>query len=138
VLILLGVASGLLLGVLVTCVWGLRKTRRDGAELLLVALTLLPIAYFWGADAWGWPTPGSIARSAGLLTRPADRALSVGTTIVTAVVVVALLLRWGVPRRLERWSGTSEEPAPAPWSSSSPTSAVPPRPASVRRSRRCG
>ena len=106
-LIGLAAGSGLLLGVLVTCLWGLRKSRRDGAELLLVALTLLPVAYFWGADTWGWPTPGSIAESSGLLAGPADRALSVGTTILTAVVVVAVLVRSGVTRRLERGSGRS-------------------------------
>ena len=107
-LIGLGAASGLFLGVLLTCLWGLRRSRRNRAELLLVALTLLPIAYFWGADAWGWPTPGSIAESSGLLTGPADRALSVGATVGTAVLVVAVLVRSRVTRRLEGWSNRSE------------------------------
>jgi hypothetical protein len=108
VLIVLGAASGLLLGGQLACFWGVRKADRVGPELLQVALLLLPMAYFWSASLWGWPTPGSIARDAGLLTGPTARALSVGITIGTAVVVAAVLVRSGATRRLERWSSTSE------------------------------
>jgi hypothetical protein len=108
VVILFGVAPGLLLGVHLTCVWGLRKSQGVRPEALLVALTVLPIAYFWGAEAFGWPTPGSIAESTGAVTEPVDRALVAAIIVVTAVVVVAVLVRSGVMRRLESWSRASE------------------------------
>jgi hypothetical protein len=108
VLIVLATASGLLLGGQLAGIWGLRKAERVRPELLLVALVLVPIAYFWGASAWGWPTPGSIAKDSGLLTRPVDRVLFVGVTLGTAAVVVAVLARSGVTRRMESWSRTSE------------------------------
>ena len=105
---MLGVASGLLVGVQLAGIWGLRRAKGVGPELLLVALVVLPILYSWGAEAFGWPTPGSIAESSGLLARPVDRALLLGTGVGTAVVVVAVLVRSGVTRRLERWSSASE------------------------------
>jgi len=108
VLIGLGVASGLLLGVHLTCLWGLRRSRGVRSELLVVALVLLPVAYFWGAEAFGWPTPGSIAESSGLLTGPVDRALVVGIVVATTTVTVGVLVKSGVTRGLERWSGTAQ------------------------------
>ena len=74
----------------------------------MVGLVLLPIAYFSAAEAFGWPTPGSIAESSGLGTEPVDRALFAGTIVVTAVIAVAVLVRSGVTQRLERWSVTPE------------------------------
>lgn len=106
--IVIGVMSGLLAGVWATLVWGLRKAKRVGPELLLVVLVLFQPVYFLGADAYGWPTPGSVAVSTGAVTRFADRWLLLGTEVVTAVLVVALLARAGVTRRLERWSGKPE------------------------------
>ena len=100
--------SGLLLGGYLTCLWGLRRSRGVRPDALLVALLVLPVAYFWGAEAFGWPTPGSIARSTGAATRPVDRALFAGIVVVTALVVVTVLVRSGLARRLERWSGRSE------------------------------
>ncbi|MCW2700767.1 MAG: hypothetical protein JWQ45_2302 [Blastococcus sp.] len=106
--IVIGVASGLLLGVLVAWIWGLRKSQGVRPVVLLVALAVLPTAYFWGAEAFGWPTPGSIAESYGLLGKPLDRALFGGASVVTTVLTVAVLVRSGVMRRLERWSASSE------------------------------
>jgi hypothetical protein len=108
VLIVIGVASGLLLGGYLTCLWGLRKSRGVRPDLLVVGLVLLPIAYFSGAEAFGWPTPGSIAVSTGAVTGFDDRWLLVGITAVTAVVTVAVLVKVGATRRLERWSVTPE------------------------------
>jgi hypothetical protein len=108
VLSVIGVASGLLLGVQLAGIWGLRRSRGVWPDLLLVGLAVLPIAYFWGADAFGWPTPGSVAESSGLVNEPVDRALLAGTSLATAVVTVAVLVSSGVTRRLERWSATSE------------------------------
>lgn len=107
-LIVIGVVSGGLLGVLLSALWGLRKAKGGGAELLMVALMLLPIAFFYGADLIGWPTPGSIAVSTGAVTKTADRWFLAGTQLVTAAVVVAVLVKTGVTRRLERWSRKPE------------------------------
>jgi hypothetical protein len=108
VVIVIGVATGVIAGVWGAWLWGLRKARGVRPELLTVGLALSPIVFFWGADLVGWPTPGSIAVSTGAVTEPADRWLLAGIEVVTAVVVVAVLVRSGVTRRLERWSGTSE------------------------------
>jgi len=108
VVFVIGVASGLLFGVLVVWLWGLRKSQGVRPVLLLVALAILPILYFGGAEVFGWPTPGSIAESFGLGPEPGDRVLFTGTIVVTAVVTVAALVRSGVTRRLERWSSTSK------------------------------
>ena len=107
-LIVIGVLSGALLGVLVSALWGLRKAKGGGAELLMVALMLLPIAFFYGADLIGWPTPWSIAVTTGAAADSADRWLLAGTQLVTAAAVVAVLVKAGMTRRLERWSRTPE------------------------------
>jgi len=120
VLTVLFVASGLLLGVQIAFIWGLRRSRRGPSDRLLGALILFPLGYFTGASAFGWPTPGSLAESAGLLTGLADRALFVALTVVPAAVVVAVLVRSGVTRRLEEWSAGPGE------LSASTTSAPPP------------
>lgn len=104
----IGVASGLLFGVLIVSIWGLRKSQGVLPVLLLVALAVIPMAYFGGAEAFGWPTPGTIAETFGLGTEPADRVVFTGTIVVTAVVAVAVLVKSGVTRRLERWSVTTE------------------------------
>jgi hypothetical protein len=104
VLIVLGVASGLLTAVKFAAVWGLRKANRVGPELLLVALLLLSIGYSWSVDAFGWPTPVSLARSSGLLTETAGLWRLVGIAVGTNVVVMTVLIRSGAVRRLERWS----------------------------------
>ena len=106
--VVIGVMSGLLLGVYLTCLWGLRKARGVRSDALLVVLLIAPLAYFWGAEAFGWPTPRSAAEAHGLVTGSVDRALVVGIIVVTAVVTVAVLVRTGMTRRLERWSGRSE------------------------------
>ncbi|NEK87495.1 hypothetical protein GCU60_17275 [Blastococcus saxobsidens] len=108
-LIAIGVVTGLLLGVWATCVWGLRKAKRVGPELLLVVLALSPILLSWGADASGWPTPGSIAESTGAVTDSAGHGLLVGIEFATAAVVVAVLVRAGATRRLESWSTSKAE-----------------------------
>jgi hypothetical protein len=108
VLIVIGVVTGLLAGVWATGVWGLRKARTVGPELLLVVLVLSPILYFWGADAYGWPTPGSIAESADAATEPVDRWLLAGAEFATAGIVMVVLVRAGVMRRIERWSRKPE------------------------------
>jgi hypothetical protein len=107
VVIAIGVASGLLLGVYLTCLWGLRKSRGVRPDLLVVGLVVLPVAYFGGAELFGWPTPGSIAESSGAMNG-LDRALMAGSIVVTAVAVVAVLVRSGATQRLERWSVTPE------------------------------
>lgn len=107
-LITIGVVTGLLAGVWATVVWSLRKAKRVGPELLLVVLALSPVLYFWGADAYGWPTPGSIAESGGAATDRAGHGLLVGIEFATAAVVVAVLVKAGVLRRLERWSKQPE------------------------------
>ena len=106
--IAIGVVSGALLGVFVAAIWGLRRTGRVGPELLMVALALLPTVYFAGAGPIGWPTPGSIAESAGAVPEHSDRWLLAGTGVATAVVVVAVLVRAGVTRRLEEWARRPE------------------------------
>jgi hypothetical protein len=107
VLVLLGVASGSLTGVQLAGIWGLRRAKGVGPGLALVALVVLPIAYYWSAEAFGWPTPGSIAESSGLVPRLVDRGLLLGIGAGTAVLVVATLVRSGVTRRLESWSATA-------------------------------
>jgi len=108
VLVLLGTVSGLLAAVKLAALWGLRRANRAGPELLLVALVLLPIAYSWSVDAFGWPTPVSIARSSGLMTETADLWRLVGIAVGTHVVVMTVLIRSGVTRRLQRWSRVPE------------------------------
>ncbi len=107
-LIVLGVASGLLTAVKFAALWGLRKANRGGSELLLVALLLLPIGYSWSVDAFGWPTIVSLARSSGSLTEPADLWRLVAIAVGTNVVVMTVLIKSGAVRRLERWSRTPE------------------------------
>lgn len=46
--------------------------------------------------------------STGEVTDPADRWLLTGIALVTAAGVVAVLVKSGVTRRLERWSRTPE------------------------------
>ena len=106
--IAIGVVSGMLWGVWATLVWGLRKAKRIGPELLLVVLVLSQVLYFLGADAWGWPTSGSVAVSMGAVTRFADRWPLLGTAFVTSAVVLAVMTKAGVIRRLERWSREPE------------------------------
>jgi hypothetical protein len=108
VLVVIGVLAGLLWGVWMACFWGLHKSRRVWPDLLLVALLLSQVAYAWGVDGFGWPTPGSIAESIGAATGPADQWLLAGISLVTTAVVVAVLVRAGVTRRLERWSREPE------------------------------
>jgi len=69
VLIVIGVTAGVVSGVWAAWLWGLRKAQGVRPELLVVVLTLIPIAYFWGAEAFGWPTPRTIAESYGLGAR---------------------------------------------------------------------
>ena len=105
---MLGVASGLLAAVKFGALWGLRRANRAAPELLLVALVLLAVAYSWSVDAFGWPTPVSIARSSGLMTETADLWRLVGIAVGTNVVVMTVLVKSGVTRRLERWSRKPE------------------------------
>ncbi len=105
---MLGVASGLLSAVEFAAVWGLRKADRVGPELLLVALVLLSIGYSWSVDAFGWPTPVSLARSSGVLTGTADLWRLAVIAVGTNVVVMTVLIKSGVVRRLERWSREGE------------------------------
>ena len=107
-LIVLGMTSGLLTGAQLAGIWGLRKAERVGPELLLIALVLLPILYYWGAEAWGWPTPGSTAESFGLPGEPVERVPFAGLAVGTMVLTVAVLVRSGATRRLEEWSRRSE------------------------------
>ena len=107
-LIVIGLAAGLLWGVWMACFWGLRKSQRVWPELLLVALVLSQVAYAWGVDGFGWPTPGSIAEYTGAARGQADQGLLAGLSLVTTGVVVAVLVRSGVTRRLERWSREPE------------------------------
>ena len=107
-LIVIGVTAGVVSGVWAAWLWGLRKAQGVRPELLVVVLTLIPIAYFWGAEAFGWPTPRTIAESYGLGPEPAGRVLLAGIEVGTAVVAVAVLVRSGVTRRLERWSSAPE------------------------------
>ena len=107
-LIVIGVVSGALLGAFVAAVWGLRRTERAGSEVLLLVLALFPALYFYGAGPLGWPTPGSIAVSAGAVTEPADRWLLTGTGVATAVVAVGVLVAAGATRRLEKWARRPE------------------------------
>ena len=107
-LIVLGVASGSLAAVKLAALWGLRRANRAGPGLLLVALLLLGIGYSWSVDAFGWPTPVSLARSSGLLTQTADLWRLVGIAVGANVVVMTVLIKSDVVRRLERWSRNPE------------------------------
>ncbi len=107
-LIVIGVVTGLLAGVWATCIWGLRKAKRVGPELLLVALAVFPVLYFWAAGAYGWPTPASIAESTGTVTDRAGHGLLLGIEFATTAVVVAVLVKAGLTSRLERWSRQPE------------------------------
>ncbi len=107
-LFVLGALSGLITAAKLTCLWSLRKAKAGRPVLLLVALLLLPIAYSWGSDAFGWPTPGSLARSSALLSGPVDVAVFVGTGLATAGVTTAVLVASGLTSRLERWSREPE------------------------------
>ncbi len=104
----LGAVAGSITALKLTSIWSLRKAKAGRPVLVLVALLLLPIAYSWGSDAFGWPTPGSLARSSGLLRGPVDVALLLGTAAATAAVTTAVLVASGVTRRLERWSREPE------------------------------
>ncbi len=104
----IGVVTGLLAGLWSTSFWGLRKADRILPELLVVVLALLPVAFAWGPELFGWPSPGSIAESTGAVTDRAGHWLLVTIEFGTAAAVVAVLLRTGVPRRLERWSREPE------------------------------
>jgi hypothetical protein len=108
VLVVVGVLAGVVYGVWAAWVWALRKAEGVLPELLLVGLALFPVVVIWGAESFGWPTPGSIAVSTGAVTEPVDRRLLAAIEVVTAVVVVAVLMRSGAMRRLERWSGKPE------------------------------
>lgn len=110
-LFVLGAVSGLVTGAKLTCLWSLRRAKTGRPVLALVALLLLPIAYSWGSDAFGWPTPGSVARSSGLLREPVDWVVLLGTGGVTAAVTVWVLVTSGVVRRLEGWSRDEGGPA---------------------------
>ena len=107
-LVVLGVVSGLIAGTKMASIRGLRKAETGRPVLLLVALLLVPIAYSWGSDAISWPTPGSFARSSGLLREPLDLVVLAGAAFVTAGVTLWVLATSGVVRRLERWSGAPE------------------------------
>jgi hypothetical protein len=114
VLIVIGVGTGLVYGVWAASVWGLRKTRRDRAQLLLVGLTSTPVLCIWGAELFGWPTPASIAVSVGAATGFADRRLLAVIEFVTAVVVLVALGRSRVTRRWRRGRADPSDPTRAP------------------------
>ncbi len=104
----LGAVAGLITAGKLTCLWSLRKAKAGRPVLALSAVILLPIAYSWGSDAFGWPTPGSIARSSGLMGGTVDLAVFVGTGLATAGITTAVLVASGVTSRLERWSREPE------------------------------
>lgn len=102
-LVVLGVVLGLVLGLSLACIWGLRRARRDKAVLLLLGFVLVPV-YFTAAEALGWPTPGSVARSAGLVSEPSDGTVLAAVIAVVAALTAVVFVRAGASRRLELWA----------------------------------
>ncbi|WP_062205681.1 hypothetical protein [Demequina salsinemoris] len=98
-IMLYGVACGLVLGVWGALMWRLWHTKSTASEAAFSVIVLVSALYGLGADAWGWWTPGTWAREAGLIGSAGDTVLF-AISVFTAAVVTGLSLTviWNVFR----------------------------------------